>query len=486
MQLRNSLLKGAAVSLLTAICAMTASADCPTSSSVERYVESSRDALVALNGALPTDQYLDLENRYAAMIVMEWSYLGISAIQDDDDALSKLTTCFRDQLCGADGSDAIDQQLSDVAQSSDLDPSTFWETLTDAPSDSMLEWAEIELGCREAPAPEELQAESDLSPASEIDSEAIVEVELADDGENTEILASISETDTDPSGELVAEAAQPPLPIPPLSEDPLELVQMATAFIAAGEIERAIPPLRDSCLYDIAQTQTSIACDTLLDIYEARTQYGDEEIATSSYLSFSEEICSVGYITGCENMALYLRAANTDGAYERGVEFTARSCELGDAGACATLAQDHIEGRTEQPDLAFARATLERSCELGRLQSCREVADLYVRGVGGEADSARALDAVALACPAIGARSPDLCVSAADFVLINMKSSEQRAAQVRGFIKRACDIGHGVGCAWYAEDLELGIGGRADPEAAREARITACEYGDQESCRTRS
>ena len=67
-----------------------------------------------------------------------------------------------------------------------------------------------------------------------------------------------------------------------------------------------------------------------------------------------------------------------------------------------------------------------------------------------------------------------------------MKSSEQRAAQVRGFIKRACDIGHGVGCAWYAEDLELGIGGRADPEAAREARITACEYGDQESCRTRS
>ena len=63
----------------------------------------------------------------------------------------------------------------------------------------MLEWAEIELGCREAPAPEELQAESDLSPASEIDSEAIVEVELADADENTEILASISETDTDPS-----------------------------------------------------------------------------------------------------------------------------------------------------------------------------------------------------------------------------------------------------------------------------------------------
>lgn len=482
MRLRKSLLKGAAISLVTAVSAMAAAADCPTPDSVERYVESSRDALVALNGALPADQYLDLENRYAAMIVMEWSYIGVDAIQDDDDALSKLTTCFRDQLCGADGSDAIDQQLSEVAQSSDLDPSTFWETLTDAPSDSMLEWAEIELGCREAPTPEELETESDLSLASEIDSQAIVEVEPTDAGEDIEVQASLSETDLVSS----EEAAEPPVSVPPLNRDPAELVQLATAFIAAGEIERAIPPLRDSCLYDIAQTQSSLACDTLLDIYEARTQYGNEEIATSSYLSFSEEICGAGYIKGCENMALYLRAANTDGAYERGVEFTARSCELGDAGACATLAQDHIEGRTEQPDLAFARATLERSCELGRLESCREVADLYVRGVGGEADNLRALEAVALACPTVGARSPDLCVSAADFVLINMKSSPQRAGRVRSFIKRACDIGHGVGCAWYAEDLELGIGGRADPEAAREARLTACEYGDQESCRTRS
>ena len=465
---------------------MTASADCPTSSSVERYVESTRDALVALSGALPPDQYLDLENRYAAMIVMEWSYLGVDAIQDDDDALSKLTTCFRDQVCGANGSDAIDQQLSNLVQSSGVEPVIFWETLTDAPSNSMLEWAEVELGCRAAPAPEQLDVEPDLSPVSDAESIANEDAELAENGDGIEVLTSTPELDIGPIDEAPTVAEARPTAIPPLNENPLQLVQMATAFIAAGEIERAIPPLRNSCLYDIAQTQTSIACDTLLDIYEARTQYGNEEIATSSYLSFSEEICSAGYIKGCENMALYLRAANTDGAYERGVEFTARSCELGDASACATLAQDHIEGRTEQPDLAFARATLERSCELGRLQSCREVADLYVRGVGGEANNARALDAVALACPAIGARSPDLCVSAADFVLINMKSSEQRAAQVRGFIKRACDIGHGVGCAWYAEDLELGIGGRADPEAAREARITACEYGDQESCRTRS
>ena len=469
-----------------------ANADCPTASSVERYSESSRDALIALSGALPPDQFLDLQNRYAATIVMKWSLVGLDAILDDEAAMSKIYTCFRDELCGADGSNGIDQQLTDLIQSVDLDVAAMGKTLGNAPSESMLEWAEIELGCRAAPEPEpepeieleaELNAETDTQP--EGDSEfprTKSTVRPGQDEESTDLVS----TDAEYSSEEETMPAAQVVPLPTIDGDPSELVQKAAAFIASGEVERAIPPLRDACFYEAAQTQSSIACDTLLDVYEARTLYGNEEIATSNYLSFSEEICGGGYINGCENMALYLRAANTDGAYERGVEFTARSCNLGDPDACAMLAQDHIEGRTEYQDLAFARTTLERSCELGRLESCREVADLYVRGVGGDADNKAALQAVALACPEVEARSPDLCVSAADFVLINMKDSEDRATQVRDFIKRACDIGHRVGCAWYAEDLELGIGGEVDSNAAREARLIACEYGDTDSCRPRS
>lgn len=489
MRLSRVLLRGAAFSLLAS--ALTAAhADCPSASSVERYTESSHDALVALSGALPADQYLNLENRYAANIVMEWSLVGVAAIQDDEAALSKLTACFRDRICGADGSDAIDRQLTDLVRSGDINPSAIAETLTDAPSDAMLEWAEIELGCRSAPEPEpEPQLEPEL--VSDTDGEEISDDELqvtesaseAEPEEETSEIASITEDSSrDETTILTADIT----PLPTISGDPSDLIQTAAAFIASGNVERAIPPLRDACFYEVPKTQNSIACETLLDVYEAHTLYGDEEVATSNFLSFSEEICSGGYITGCENMALYLRAANTDGAYERGVEFTARSCNLGDAEACATLAQDHIEGRTEYQDLSFARTSLGRSCELGRLESCRELADLYVRGVGGDVDTGRALEAVALACPQIDARSPDLCVSAADFVLINMKSSEDRAARVRDFTKRACDIGHGVGCAWYAEDLELGIGGAIDVNAAREARRTACEYGDADSCRSRS
>ncbi|GAB5454440.1 MAG: hypothetical protein Hens2KO_06690 [Henriciella sp.] len=495
----NSLLRGAAISLLGFVAAAAAHADCPSPDSVERYVESSRDAVIALSGALPPDQFLDLENRYAANVIMEWELIGIEGIQDDDDALAKLTSCFRDQSCGADGSDAIDRQLTDLVRTGDIQPVAFQETLTNAPSSSMLAWAEIELGCREAqepePAPtENLESElvsdpartADTPSSAQLAAEEIEDSTTASDADQDLAITSVVETDTNLADEMPADIPEQAAPLPEFTASPGELIQTAAAFIASGEIERAIPPLRNACLYETAQTQTSIACDTLLDVYEARTVVGSEEIANSDYLSFSEEICSRGYIQGCENMALYLRAANTDGAYERGVEFTARSCSLGDAGACATLAQDHIEGRTEYQDLAFARETLERSCDLGRLESCREVADLYVRGVGGDPDNTLALRAIALACPEVEARSPDLCVSAADFVLINMKSSAERATRVRSFIKRACDIGHGVGCAWYAEDLELGIGGQVDTNAAREARLTACEYGDKDSCRPRS
>ncbi|MEL6416378.1 MAG: hypothetical protein AAFQ15_15700, partial [Pseudomonadota bacterium] len=286
MQLSRVLLRGVAFSLLTCAAVAAAKADCPSANSVERYAESSRDALVALSGALPADQYLSLENRYAATIVMEWSLIGVDAIQDDDAALSKLTACFRDQICGADGSDAIDRQLTDLIQSGDLDTPAVAEALTNAPSDSMLEWAEIELGCRPAPEPElepeaEAQVEPDLISDTDAPQDDVGELQISENAiepqqdEDTDELASIS--DDDDSDEVTALAVQI-TPLPTSTGDPRDLVQTAAAFIASGDVERAIPPLRDACFFEVAETQSSIACETLLDVYEARTLYGNEEV----------------------------------------------------------------------------------------------------------------------------------------------------------------------------------------------------------------
>lgn len=452
-------------------------------------MQTTSDALSALNGVVPDQQYSELEDRYTAMAILQWNWAGAQNIRSNADASMRISTCFQTQNCGTNGQAAA--------------------VLPEIPSADMLLWAEVQLECRDAPieeptlvpnqedvasdpeAPEETPTPSpefaftEIDPVIEQDSDTVASDTLTDSDTSTVIPDETLTVET-------RDQVEPPFETTPLpafafsGESPRELVETAAIYIASGQVEDAIPLLRESCLVEAPNTVSSLACDTLLDIYNAQTVSGGGDISTSTYLTFAGQICDVGYNPGCQVMARYLRAANTPGAYEQGVAFTARSCDLGDAAACATLASDHIEGRTETPDRVFARNALQRSCDLGREISCRDVADLYLRGVGGPSDAERALQAVSTACPAEGARNPDVCVSAADFILINLKDGEDRASQIRSFIKRACDIGHDVGCAWYAEDLELGIGGSADPSGARQARLTACEYGDTKSCNPRS
>lgn len=494
------MIRGSIIALSAFAAAAAASADCPETDSLERYAETTRDALTALRGSISGPQLIDLEDRYAAINIMRWQRIGLETLEDEADAISQIRSCFRDQGCGADAENAIDAQLTELVSTTPMEIPAFYQVLPVTPSESMAVWAEVELECREAPVLEtateaEPELEIDLADAdaSAANNDAVIESEVSEAASSeteelaeasdsgaaiilSETSANIKEAETTlavDTSELTAEQAR-------------ALLDSAAISMASGEVERAIPLLRDSCLFDLSNTQSSIACDTLLNVYEVNTRQGREPISGSTYLAFSEELCGFGYIQGCQNMALYLRAANTIGAYERGVSFTAKACDLGDAGACATLASDHIEGRTQDQDLEFARTALLRSCNLDRRESCRELADLYVRGVGGDVDNQLALEAIAMACPDAGAQNPDLCVSAADFLLIHMEAGEDRATQIRTYTKRACEIGHDIGCAWYAEDLELGIGGLADPQGAREARLTACEYGDQKSCNPRS
>lgn len=450
-------LRSAAIWGLAGIASAAANADCPTESSVERYVESSHDALVALQGSLPAEQYIDLENRYAALVVLEWHLIGLDALESDDDALLRLSICFRDQSCGADGNDPMDAQITDLVDAGSLELWAFHKTLTTSPSRSMLEWAEMELGCRPA---EQNEPEEELIASTEPEPQMELETEPTE----------------------VAETIAPPPP----QYDPQDLIQTATNMLEDGELEQAISPLRDTCLSEIGQMQSSVVCDTLLEMYDPRNARGTTQIIDATFLSFSEEVCDGGYIKGCQNMADHLRVSGLENSHDLVLEFTSKSCELGDASACATFAHDHIEGRATSPDLPLARETLKRSCDLGRLESCREVADLYMLGIGGDVEIDLALSANASACPENDARSAELCVSAADFILINMRSGEERATSVRDFFMRACDLGHDVGCASYAENLELGIGGQADPEGARQARLVACVFGDTDSCRPRS
>lgn len=55
-----------------------------------------------------------------------------------------------------------------------------------------------------------------------------------------------------------------------------------------------------------------------------------------------------------------------------------------------------------------------------------------------------------------------MCVVVVDFILFNMEIMFDFVVLVCVYIKCVCDIGYDIGCVWYVEDFEFGIGGDVD------------------------
>ncbi|MEO0608616.1 MAG: hypothetical protein AAFY82_10325 [Pseudomonadota bacterium] len=498
---------------------------------MDRYAQTARDALSALDGLVPESQQIGLEARYSAMLILKWSWNGGASVTADPSAVAHLAACIAAGPCETTPSDQFSLNAS---------------ALPAAPSPELLYWAQSELAC-DLPVPEGLiiaadapEAEPDLALAQpetlevaaapslrEPDAEipaSTDDIETGDTEDDTqpepvERAADNRIAATDEADPALAEAsdAAPQAPLiadagrsdaanalaalnqslranamtltdtVPTDADPAALVQSAARLFAAGRPAAAILPLRTACFAEVeAQTERqSQACNTLLDVYNAPTERNGAA-NTPSYLALSEELCAIGYNRGCQNLARHYAGQNTAEAHLATVAFTELSCSLGDGEACAAVSDYYLAGRATEPDPDLARQKLEQACALGRLSSCQDVADYHLRGVGGAVSVEKALTLNEASCPAENAIRPDICVAAADFVMIHMQAGPQRSAKVRAFTQRACALGHDIGCAWYAEDLELGIGGEVNLLAAKDARLVACEYGHKASCDTRS
>ncbi|MEM9055342.1 MAG: hypothetical protein AAGB16_08455 [Pseudomonadota bacterium] len=504
-------LQGLALATFMSCMPLAAQADCPPEASIDRYAQTARDALQALDGLVPESQQQTLEDRYAAMLILKWNWQGRDGIVEDPTALQQLVSCYGSGQCGLDGSNEIDAQIVSYLNGNQDNPSLIASLIPRVPSDTSLQWAGTVLDCDlgidiapetppEAETPSEDVLDTDTQTADE-------PLELAATGPGTE--AEISSTDVEaPISEAPIELAEtdedisapePSSPLP-VAED-LDLVetaptsnttaedmfQTAAALMVSGKPGEAIPLMREACILDAVETQTSQACATLFDLYTAdQGTAGPDGQNTKAYLALSEQLCDLAYRTGCTNISAHYRPQVTPKAHKAVVLFADKSCALGDAQACAEASSYYLTGRASEPDPALARERLEQSCTFGRLESCQEVADFYLRGLGGDIDEGRAFEINRAACPSGDSARADLCVAAADFVLINMESGQERAGEIRDLIKRSCELGHDVGCAWYAEDLELGLGGAIDLEGAKQARLTACEYGHETSCKTDS
>lgn len=495
--------------LATGVAALPAFAqvDCPSEQSIDRYAETARDALSALDGLVPESQQQSLQNRYAAMSILKWHWQGRDAVTSDPVALNQMAECLSAGPCDAEAA----EQSRNLAQ---------------FPSDRLLSWARVELGCEAAPEaivevpaepipetiqPETAPAEPDaiiLTDAVEVETdpepvapsiETAGPVEIAetvepDDASEADIALTNVEpalsdaASSDPSLTESTETAPVAVinPADTAPEAPMNDVQNAmrstVMMLINGNFAGAATSARNACFTEAINHDPAATCEILFDQYDQMASRANPE----QFLDFTDHLCALSYERGCASMARYFGVSTTFEALLAAFSHYDRSCNSGDAEACAIVSDYHVAGRTSAADLDRAREALERACNLGRLASCQGLADFYLRGVGGDVDTDRALQINAASCPETNAKQPETCVRAADFVLINLEPGPEKDALIRAFTRRACDIGHGAGCAWFADNLEYGIGGGVDLSAARQARLKACDFGHADSCRARS
>lgn len=488
-------------------------ADCPPEESIDRYTQTAGDALTALHQLVPESQRLALEERYSAMIIMKWQWQGRDAIRTDEPVIGQLLNCYENQACGIDEEDQITLQIVAKLAEFESDPALLESLLPRQPSARALTWAETVLDC-ELTAEPDAELELPLLPSeSETDEDVSsedTEPEETEEPDTVEVADITPEplpaVETEPQAELVADVQDdssdepttdtetPPaedfvvtLPEPePMDSEVAELMLKATNLVAMGKAEQAIAPLETACFIEAPRVQASSACETLFSIYLNTSDTANASTGSQDYLTLADQLCEAGYGQGCANLGRFYKAQNTPAARQTAIDYTERACALSNADACIMAADLHASDASGETIAAGTRDNLAQACRLGRLETCQNVANYYLRGMGGEANTAMAIKLAEASCPPSVEGRADLCVSAADFVLLNEADSAARAARVRTLIERACKIGHDVGCAWYAEDLELGIGGDVDITGAREARLIACEFGDTESCNSRS
>ncbi len=484
-----------------------AQAECPPPESLDRYAQTARDALVALDGLVPEEQQQSLEDRYTAMSILRWHGQGREAILNEQSALDLLSDCIDSERC-----DAEPRERSGAGP----------RTIAPQPSDRLVYWANTQLECEVAspeidplaatepvsdagdaladpPAPEaepDPNLESESEPEDRPDDLASTQVSTPEEdlsehplpaasealaaGEDTAPVAATdlvqAETDNIAAPALTLTAAPRP------ESDVQRLVRHAATAMKKGDFDGGVDYISQVCFHEAEQADPVLLCEYIFNHYDRLALRADP----IAFLAFTDQLCRLDYTRGCAKLATYFGVTNTADAHSAAIRFYDRACNSGDADACAAASDYFFTGRASVADPVRARDTLYRACDLGRLDSCQGLAEFYVRGVGGGVDLDRALEVNEVSCPASASDNADICVAAANFVLINLEAGANRAARVRTFTKRACAIGHATGCAWHADNLEYGIGGDVDMAGAARARRVACQYGHAASCKASS
>lgn len=173
----------------------------------------------------------------------------------------------------------------------------------------------------------------------------------------------------------------------------------------------------------------------------------------------------------------------------RGFALVQRACEGDVMEACTMAATAHEAGLKQggfslPRDLEKAKTLYTKACDKKIAEACAALGTFYLGEKGAPRDVVRASEILDGACALGSARA---CNAVA---MLGMNEPELRTAgnletnkKVVEWLRRGCDLNHGVACANLAGATASGVGGlKADRGAADALYDKACKLGAELGC----
>jgi TPR repeat protein len=192
--------------------------------------------------------------------------------------------------------------------------------------------------------------------------------------------------------------------------------------------------------------------------------------------------CSLGYATGCSNLAGALRSGLGGCPKDppRALGLYDRACHLGLAEACSTVGTMLSEGTAVPADPPRALAMFEQACAKQDASGCFTAGLLHEQGRGAPArDSQRAAGWFAQAC---GLGHATGCFNAGLLLYRDAGARPGENEEAVGYFARACEKAQPAGCLRQGLAALRGVGAAADTTLAASLFARACEGGEEDGC----
>jgi len=185
-----------------------------------------------------------------------------------------------------------------------------------------------------------------------------------------------------------------------------------------------------------------------------------------------QRACSLGDAPSCTHTG-FLHAQKGEPQYDarKALKFYGKGCEADRPKGCegaGVVARDHLKNPAD------AVPYFQRACDLDHLESCSTLGTMHSHGEGTAADTDKASEYYARACP----RLPFACANQGIMVEEQLKDF----AGAKALYEQACALDSDLGCERLAALYLYGKGVRQDGSLAVANFEKACELGRGSSC----